>query len=239
MNHTLVTTSTVYVNSNLTVLTDPEKRLSQYIESIKFYLLSKHIKNIVVCDNSGYDYSLCEEVNVLAQQHNKRLEFHNFHGDSDNIFKKGKGYGEGEMLKYLFSNSNLLQQSGSFCKVTGRLFIRNIDQVLRGVRKDQNYFQVIGINPFKKRDKIDTRFYHCQIETFSRYLLDEYKKVDDSNGIYLEHLFYNALTLQRGLFHNFKTIPDFEGISGSTGMSYKKTKLKLFIQKLANKAMSH
>jgi hypothetical protein len=239
MNHTLIITSAVHVNSNFTFLTDPEKRLQQYIESIKFYLSSAQIKNIIICDNSGYDYSSSEEIKILAQQNNKHLECHNFHGDNENIFKKGKGYGEGEMLKYLFAESALLKQQTSFSKVTGRLFIKNIDQVLKKIKRDQNYFQIIGMNPFKKKDRIDTRFYHCKTETFSHYLIYEYQKVDDNNGIYLEHLYYNALTLQRRLFHNFKTVPDFEGVSGSTGMSYKRSRFKLFIQKLANKVMAH
>ncbi|MDI3320262.1 hypothetical protein [Pinibacter soli] len=239
MNHTLVITSAVYVNSNFTVLTDAKKRLEQYVESIKFYLSSTQIKNIIICDNSGFDYSSRQDLATLARENDKRLECYSFHGDKDNIFKKGKGYGEGEMLKYLFSESKLLNQQASFCKVTGRLVVNNIDQVLKAIKKDQNYFQIIGLNPFKKRDKIDTRFYHCKTKTFVDYLINEYPKVDDNSGVYLEHLYYNALTLHRRLFRNFKTIPDFEGVSGSTGLPYKRTKFKLFIQKLANKVLAH
>ena len=54
---TMIITSSVYVNSGLTALTDPGVREGQYVDSILFYIRSKAIRNIVVCDNSGFNYA--------------------------------------------------------------------------------------------------------------------------------------------------------------------------------------
>ena len=43
----LIITSTVNVNSCLTVLVDPEIRLQQYITSILFYIKAKNIDSII------------------------------------------------------------------------------------------------------------------------------------------------------------------------------------------------
>ena len=42
----LIITSTVYVNSLQTVITDPNQRLQQYIDSIIYYLNTKNIEKI-------------------------------------------------------------------------------------------------------------------------------------------------------------------------------------------------
>ena len=39
----------------------------------------------------------------------------------------GKGFGEGEILEYVYTHSRLLRLTDTFYKVTGGLFVRNFD----------------------------------------------------------------------------------------------------------------
>nr|WP_315198941.1 hypothetical protein [uncultured Flavobacterium sp.] len=227
----LIITSTVSVNSCLTVLIDPKIRLQQYVDSILFYLNSKKIDRIIVCDNSGFDYSVVDKINAKAISNNKLIEFLNFHGSEKKIKEFGKGFGEGEIMNYVFANSKFIQNETSFYKVTGRIQVLNIDSVIRKVDASVNYFQMIGINPFNVVNKVDTRFYHCTVNAFKEYLLISYPFVQDNEGFFLEHVYYNALNSRNVIYKNFNILPNIKGISGSTGVSYDIKPLRWFVSK--------
>jgi hypothetical protein len=215
----LIITSTVFVNSNLTVLTDPEIRKKQYIDSILFYLNTEMIDSLIICDNSDFDYSTIPSIQSLALEKGKDVEFLYFKGASELIFKLGKGYGEGEIMSHVFENSQLLQQFTHFFKVTGRVKVDNVDAILRQVKPASNHFQQIRLNPFLKVKLRDSRFYRCSKEVFSTYLINAHQLVNDSGGYYLEHAYTNALKDNGVPFRNFPVLPRFQGISGSHGGS--------------------
>ncbi|NTE05562.1 hypothetical protein G6M26_25785 [Agrobacterium tumefaciens] len=228
----LVITSAVFVNSGLTVLTDPELRKSQYIESIKFYLKSETITTIIVCDNSGFDFSTIKSINLLAAKNNKTLEILYFTGNYDKILKHGKGFGEGEILNYIMNNSLIIEYFESFFKVTGRINILNIDTIVRNTNTNLNYFQKVGINPFNQNRKYDTRFYHCGLKIFKAELVDAYYNVDDFKGYYLEHAYFDRISSAKIKRKNFLNIPNYSGFSGSTGLSYKIPGIKFLLKKI-------
>jgi len=182
-------------------------------------LNSKSIKDIIVCDNSNFDYSKCIGSEVIPDS--KSIEFLCFLGDKDQISTKGKGYGEGEIVAYALKNSKLIQKgTKSFCKVTGRILLMNIDSILKSVNEDTNYFQRIGMSPFNHLEKVDTKFYHCTIDTFLTCLVNANKMVNDYEGYYLEHVYFHQLKTKKVFYRTFKILPYFIGVSGSTGISY-------------------
>lgn len=214
----LVITSTVYVSSNNTILIDSNERIRQYVESFLFYLDCKTIQDIIICDNSGFDYSKCVEFHNTTLK--KNVEFLCFLGDNEKISEKGKGYGEGEIMEYVLKNSKLIRNRTSFCKVTGRVKILNIDSILRRINNRNNYFQRIGLNPFVTIKKVDTRFYHSTIDSFEQYLLKSYDSVNDNEGQYLEHVYYRQLNDNGLKYKSLNRLPNIKGISGSTGKTY-------------------
>lgn len=227
----LIITSSVTVNSCLTVLVDPKIRLEQYIDSILFYLNSKKVKKIIVCDNSGFDYSEIQKIVELAAVNNKQIEFLSFYGTTDKIQECGKGYGEGEIISFVFSNSKIIAQGDvAFLKVTGRLKILNIDEVVHHLKSNVTYFNAVNLNPFVNLKKVDTRFYQCTKENFKYFFKDSYKNVNDKEGFFLEHVYYNNLQDNIIKFKNFKILPNFSGISGSTGITYKTSKISFLIR---------
>jgi hypothetical protein len=238
----LIITSTVYVNSSLTLLVDPEVRVKQYVESILFYLNSASIESIVVCDNSGFDYADVESIRTLALAKGKDIECLFFKGDSETIFKLGKGFGEGEIMNFIFKHSKLLPLCNAFYKVTGRIKVKNIDLMIDYVQPNVNYFQKIRINPFLKVALLDTRFYYCSKEVFQNFLVDSHFNVNDPDGFYLEHAYTEELRRNKVRFKNFLILPRYEGISGSHGgsltqgmISYRmKFLLNLFIARYQN-----
>jgi hypothetical protein len=232
---TLIITSTVYVNSDMTILVDPVIREQQCVDSILYYLKSPYLESIVVCDNSGFDFSTNKRILEAAAQSGKQTEFLCFAGEKQTIAAKGKGYGEGEMMAYILMESRLLKRAGaSFFKITGRLLVLNFDAIARKVKPGRSYFQRVGRNPFVNLKKVDTRFYYCNVGLFESHLLHAYKVVNDREGRYLEHVYYEALQGQPSPYTGFGVPPLFGGTSGSTGLSYSIGPLKRFAEVIIN-----
>jgi hypothetical protein len=229
----LILTSTVNVNSFMTVVVDPKIRLQQYLDSIHFYLDSKNIKKIIVCDNSGFDYSLITTLVEHAVKKNKIIEFLYFKGTLDKIQEFGKGFGEGEIMSFVFKNSKLInQEENTFLKVTGRLKIINIDSVVKSLKSNLTYFQPVNLNPFVNLKKVDTRFYQCTKLLFEELLKDSYFDVHDKENVFLEHVYYKKLVDNRIKFKNFIILPNFLGISGSTGIVYEMSRSELIVRQI-------
>lgn len=228
---TLIITSTVYVNSDLTVLIDVKERVKQYLLSILFYLDSRNIDQIIICDNSNFDYSKFDI--FFTSITSKKLEYLSFEGDKAKISTLGKGYGEGEIMEYVMKNSQLINFAHtSFLKVTGRLKVLNIDDILASSSSDSDSFHIAGSNPFANTMAIDTRFYQCTSETYRTILINEYRKVDDKNGSFLEHCYYNKFKSSNIKAKAFPILPKISGLSGSTGINYDDSKIKWFVKKV-------
>ena len=71
---TLIITSTVHVNSDMTILVDPAIRERQYIDSILYYLKSPYLAAIIVCDNSGFDSSTNSRLMEAAAQSGRQID---------------------------------------------------------------------------------------------------------------------------------------------------------------------
>jgi hypothetical protein len=228
---TLIITSTIHVNSNLTVLIDRSERKKQYLKSVLFYLESKFIDQIIICDNSNFDYR--QFSNFFEAVSSKEIECLCFEGDKKKIQTYGKGYGEGEIMEYVMNNSKLiLKAENSFLKVTGRLKVLNIDDVLKNSNSEKDCFQGAGSNPFKNLEAIDTRFYQCTFSTFKDYLISEYKNVNDDGGLFLEHCYYNKFLKAGIAVKSFNILPIISGLSGSTGLNYDDKRSKLIVKRI-------
>lgn len=188
---------------------DCQERLKQYVDSILFYINDTNFVNIVFCDNSNYRYSDLDMLVSAATQKGKKLEWLTFSGNSNVVKKLGKGFGEDEILQYAINNSRLLSRAKSFIKITGRIIIRNIDNVFSEIRYGQNYFnREIAMG----RKFVCTRYYCCDKEYFQRFLLNCYKGKNEYADI--ESLYFNILN---GEYRNTFEYPLFEGKAGATG----------------------
>lgn len=204
---------------------DVENRRRQYIESIEFYIKETGIKRIVYCDNSSA--SEPEALNELANQRSKEFEWLSFKGDSEKAVTQGKGYGEGEIIKYALDHSALLQEANYFIKVTGRVIVRNIDFLVAFMNANRLYFSR------NTSTNVDTKLYGLPIEMYRKKFLNLYNEVDDKNGKYLENLFSDLIYGERLKIYNYIVFPNVQGVSGSTGKSYTlplKARIKLTIK---------
>ena len=211
------------------ILNQAKPRLEQYIQSIKFYILKSNFKEIVFCENSNYIYEDVDKLIDLAMNAGKSFEWLSFKGDSKKTAEQGKGYGEGEIVEYALKNSKLLHRCEYFTKITGRLIVSNINQILSLTK-----FKIFMNRDIYRRRGIDTRLYIVQKKTYIKYFLLLYKNVDDNNEENpraLEDVFYIKALKLKDEWINLSRYPKFIGISGGNGRNYtaeSKIKINMF-----------
>ena len=108
-----------------TVLTDPSIRREQYIEALRFYLRETNY-SIVFIENTEEDFSNLFRIYIESG----RLEYITFQGNNHLYQHRGKGYGEAVILEYAIQHSRFLQECEYIVKITGRLKLLNVKQIL-------------------------------------------------------------------------------------------------------------
>jgi hypothetical protein len=218
-------------NVPYTKLIDTDVRLYQYLESIEYAINHyKKITHIVFCENTNYEYDYTA-LQKKAATLEKVVEILRFLGDYYNNKKNGKGFGEGEIIKYALENSRYLRGNGYFYKLTGRVIVENFDEVIKD-RKEFNFFSDdFDISNYSCAIKrcVSTVFFKIGNEDYQK-LRNAYFDVDDDSGYFFEHSIYNNLKRNNIKYRNFFVYPKLKGISGSTLGSYKERK-EIFILK--------
>ncbi len=210
-----------------------EERLFQYLESLKFFIESKAFTKIIFCENSNYGAGGLAALEEMARDNGVKLEILSFQGDIQQVERQGKGYGEGEILDYVFDHSDLVEREPFFIKITGRMKVMNIQKLVSVMKPEKSYFNIPNST---LRTLYDTRIYGMPTEQFKRCFQKAYLKVWDKQGIYLEHIYTQTLKENGIKVTNFPRYPRIIGISGSTGGSYTyvewKCKIKDIISRL-------
>ncbi len=221
----LMTASILPQEKNYIKLKNDKKRLEQYIDSLKFYIKNTKVNKIVFCDNSNYSFNK-KGILMLAKNYGKNIEILQFAGDCQKIEQRGKGYGEGEIIKYAIENSKLLLEADYFIKVTGRIKILNIDKIKNDINIRKVYFNKSII----EYQAIDTVVFGIPKKIYMKYFLNAYKKVYDKKAIYIEHVIGKTILQHNIVIHNIPLYPDIEGIRGTTGTPYQENmRLEKFV----------
>lgn len=225
VNIPLLVTSAINVNAPFTILKDPSLRLNLLIDSIMKWRGYFPNIAIVLCDGSGYDFEASEAIKKLIQN-DSNFEVLSFLNDFTKVTEFGKGYGEGEIIKYALSHSQKLRGVQHFMKITGRLFCCDFYKSINGMlRSDFSGIALIGYKlNFIPRDEhaFDTRFYVVRRNFYENFLIDAYREVNDKSGNYLEYVFYKKLLMANCLGAKINFLANFhiEGRSGTKNTDY-------------------
>lgn len=222
-NNTLVITGSIDISQfeiPFTEIKNLNDRLNQYLYSLEYAIINyKAVKNIIFCDNTNYEYNY-EPLYKIAETNNKNLEVLSFLGDYESIQKRGKGYGEGEIIEYILNNSQLIKSWDCFYKLTGRLIVSNMDEIIFKSTDDNIFiYQPKQLTRLRK-NHIETFFYKVNSNFYNSNLRTSYKEVSDSDDYFLEHVFYDKLENSSLAIKSFYKYPLIVGKSGSTGKNY-------------------
>jgi hypothetical protein len=212
---TLLMTATFHApDTPYLVLRDESARIRQYMAALVAWARTSRVRRIIFAENSGTRFDFSRIVAHLEAA-GKEVELIVFDGNAGSP-RFGKGYGEGVILEHAFAHSRLLRRADTFYKVTGRLFVRNFDEVSAATTSRHAFKRKYGKpgNP----SKVDTTFYKCGLDLFESRLMDAYRDVDDMKRVFIEHQYFDRL--RDTDVGGFPLAPETVGESASTGKIY-------------------
>lgn len=209
------------VEQGFLLLKDVDERLRQYVDSIVFYIKESTFKGIVFCENSNYPYNKIDELQHLACMYGKSFEWLSFSGDNKKVVAfNNKGLGEDEIMNYICENSQLYALTDSFAKVTGRLHLININQLMDFAVGGKNYFYR-DIYRGRTNKALDTRFYIITKSFYENHVRNCYERVGNLSLCY-EKVFFRLI--QENEYSLLNAYPHFIGQSSGDGKDYGKIK---------------
>lgn len=219
-NETLVMTATFRpaVDTPGLVVCDERERTLQYLCALVSWTRPAHVRRIVFGENSNTAFDFSPVVQYVEAA-GKEIEVLVFDGNKE-VTRYGKGYGEGEILEHVYRHSRLLRATPAFYKITGRLFVSNFDAVCAATPGLDAFQRKVKQLPGKppRPCKVVTTFFKCSLALFESRLAHAYTQVDDREGVFLEHVYYDRL---RDLdLAGFGVRPAFVGQQASTGRIY-------------------
>lgn len=192
---------------SFTQLTNTDERLKQYVDAIHYYLSSTNLP-IIFCENSNTD--ICPFLNKVQN----RLEVLTFSGNQNKM--RGKGYGEAEIINYALHHSALIRDDSIIIKITGRLIVNNINQILKSLKYKNDFITCLFHSDLKFAD---SRIF-CGTVFFYKEFLKNRDKMNDVQGIFFEHILASTVLESPVCFIPFSEEPCITGISGTTGKLY-------------------
>lgn len=205
--------------------TVPEMRQEDYFNSLNYYI-NNHpkIRKIVFVENSGWPLSRVKEA-TLENPYGKEVEFISL---NSNDFPRhyGKGYGEISLMDQGIQQSKLIQESTYIAKITGRIRLLNLTEILESVSspydclcdlKDQGWmlkrylFRERTASPYS-----DTRFLVFKKDFYFKYFQPLVS--NHQNGcFYMESKIYQGIQAAKPyeqVIERFPIEPKFSGIAG-------------------------
>jgi len=208
-------TSAINVSANKTKLSNQDQRLSKTVAAIKHWRQTPLVNTVIVCDGSGFDLS--EHMNTSDESGQQApCEFLSFNNDRTKVRALGKGYGEGEIVKYALEKSKALQGSHAFAKCTAKLWLSNFPECVSHFKSKAVFDYGGSFHPVY----LDTRFYLTETEFFRAHLMNAYQKVDEDRGYNLEHAYRDALVQFKLSEIAMYPTPRIFGTSGSMNKEY-------------------
>jgi hypothetical protein len=213
-------------------LNDPSMRMMHTIESISEWLrIDPHIQ-IVICDGSGFDFS--ETVKVNFPDANIECIF--FNNDIEQIKRHGKGYGEGEIIRYAIEHSRLMNESEVFIKCTAKLWVANFNQCL--LQWNQQFIcgaYFANVFSYKKTvlQFIDTRFYITRKDFYLQHFSTVHIQLGNT-GQSIEDAFLDVIQNKKIKHILFRAPPVICGVGGGSGKYYKSGVIRVLKDRMRN-----
>lgn len=233
LNHTTPILITCCISSSdpLTKLEDPNKRLFHVLEGIGEWLEIKPDLRIVMCDGSNFD--LGPIIKVKFPNANIECLYHQ--NSSQEIAKRGKGYGEGEIIKYALKNSKFIEESNVFIKCTGKLWVKNfikcLDEWNGKFMANAHFANIFSFLP-AEMEYIDTRFYVAEKQFYIDNLMDLYLETNFGKGGSIENIFLKKIQCLALNNYIYSIDPIICGVGGGSAEYYKNNLTKKIKRKL-------
>lgn len=228
----ILLTSSVIAHDAGVRLKNPREREQLALESIHRWRYYAPKNPLVLCDGSGFDFApLVAKLSIDV-----RIECLRFQNDADVVRRHGRGFGEGEIVRFAIENSELIKAAGCFAKCTSKLWVENFSEcmaqwngriLLKGV-----FEEAFSLTRSTRFSYIDTRFYAISVDNYLKHFLHAHEAIQASTGHGLEECFrdiFLSLSCPPALM---KCPPVICGVGGGTGKYYKNTATRRLKERL-------
>lgn len=227
----ILITSSVIAMDKTVHLKDEKLRIFHTLESIGRWLEIYPQAQLVICDGSGFDFSSL----ILKEFPQANIECLFFNNDANMIHLHGKGFGEGEIIRFAIENSQVISNSSWFAKCTAKLWVDNFLDCVHawnGIFLCQAFFS--DVFSFKKTQLqyVDTRFYLVDKNFYIKNLLNSHIDIGGSSGISIEDRFLELIQKERLERVFFSTPPIVCGVGGGSGKYYKNSTIRRLKERL-------
>ena len=228
-------------------LTNSEDRLNQYKKAIRYYIEESVFSDIIFIENSGYDF-YTEELDRAAIQFGKNFEFirqNLTEKQKSSMLSRGKSYGESLLIDYAIRNSKLACNCDEVWKATGRLYIKNINKIVKHSIKGTNEAICNNSRRFiHYKDNWPGKWIHTELfkinkDDYLKYfsnnweLCDDYKDSVGWRSMHsIEQVWYQIAYDNHLCFKNFYEYPYIQGINGSSNMKYNDSLIRIFYKSI-------
>ena len=196
-------------------MTNPAMRYIATKAAIYFWAC-QGVRRIVIADATGRVLLSKDETAIFEKMH---VDVEQIHCQQDEglIQAYGKGYGEGQLLKFALDNSLLLQSGQGFFKSTGKIYCRNFADILSmiAVRELKQIFwrHLDGGGAIKPW--VDFRFFYTSKQFCEDHIIPAYLLADDRLGNAAEYFGFNVLNERLTTASALR--PSLSGYSGGSG----------------------
>jgi hypothetical protein len=214
-------TSSVVAHDASVRLRDAVERLRLAMESVAEWLKIEPRQPLVLCDGSSFNFTNSVH-KAFPKAHIECLPFEN---PQELVRQFGRGYGEGEIVRYALHHSHFIAEAGCFAKCSSKLWVQNFLACARAWQGEL-LLQGIFLDALKPwRDPIlsyiDTRFYIASRALYQQYFEDAHLRIDNNQHVGLENAFKDIF-LEAKLRHALTPVaPVILGVGGAIGKYYK------------------
>ncbi len=214
-------TSSVIAHDTGVTLKDTEERIRLALESVREWLKLDPALPIVLCDGSNHDFSAA----ASEQFPGATIECLPFENKQELVRQYGRGYGEGEIVRYALNHSRLIAEAGCFAKCTSKLWVANFKEcaatwngrlLLKGV-----FLHVFSPLRPTEFSYIDTRFYIASCDLYHQYFEHAHLQIRKDEGHGLEECFRDVFLANRLGQVLLPIPPVICGVGGGTGTYYR------------------
>lgn len=228
----ILLTSSVVAYDTSVELTDTQLRTQLTIESIYEWLKIDANLRIVICDGSNYDFS----PEIRNKFPNSFIECLHFENNQQLVYEYGRGFGEGEIVKYAINHSKFINEFDCFAKCSAKLWVANFVKCAEDWN-GQPRFKAAFIkifSPFQKAslEYIDTRFYIVSLSYYRIQLENAHRAIKLDIGYGLEQSFRDVLFVRKLKHYLFNLPPIICGVGGGTGSRYRNSRIRNFKEKI-------
>jgi len=212
---------------------DPEERKQDYLTAFRTWMSLNCDTDILFCENSQADLTLFRD-EADKYTGNGTIRLLSFDGN-DGAQRKGKGYGEIEMLRYAFNTLPKLLGYRYIIKVSGRYRVSNCVQLIEQIRK-MSADLICDVHANLTYG--DTRTVAFKPQIALTQLIPYQNELDEASGILIEHLMAKCLhrtLLAGGSWAPLPCTPICDGISGSWNTPQSDTLIYRFKQDIKRK----